>query len=110
PWPHHRTNPTLVALRPPKVRLATIYVAESTFTPTGRPNVGLATSTRRRPPTRYAYEPMRRARVIAALTTATITVLAFAAPALATSHSGEGWYGETNDVEITNAMYLATIF
>jgi peptidoglycan biosynthesis protein MviN/MurJ (putative lipid II flippase) len=53
---------------------------------------------------------MRRARIIAALLTVAVTVLAFAAPALATSHSGEGWYGETNDVVITNAMFLTIIF
>jgi uncharacterized membrane-anchored protein len=54
---------------------------------------------------------MRRARIIAALLTVTLTVLAFAAPALAgTAHSGEGWYGETNDVAITNAMFLTIIF
>jgi hypothetical protein len=39
-----------------------------------------------------------------------VTALAFAAPALATSHSGEGWYGETNDVVVTNAMFLTIIF
>ena len=27
-----------------------------------------------------------------------------------TAHSGEGWYGETNDVVITNAMFLTIIF
>jgi hypothetical protein len=53
---------------------------------------------------------MRRARIIAALLTVALTMLAFAAPALATSHSGEGWYGETNDVVITNAMFLTIIF
>jgi multisubunit Na+/H+ antiporter MnhB subunit len=53
---------------------------------------------------------MRRARVIAVLVTVAFTVLALAAPALATSHSGEGWYGETNDVAITNAMFLTIIF
>jgi hypothetical protein len=54
---------------------------------------------------------MRRARVIAALTTAAVAMLAFAAPALAgTAHSGEGWWGETNDVVITNAMFLTIIF
>ncbi len=54
---------------------------------------------------------MRRARIIAALLTVTVTALAFAAPALAgTAHSGEGWYGETSDVVITNAMYLTIIF
>jgi fatty acid desaturase len=53
---------------------------------------------------------MRRARVITALFIAAIALLTFAAPALATSHSGEGWYGETNDVVITNAMFLTIIF
>ena len=53
---------------------------------------------------------MRRARIIAALLTVAIALLAFAAPALATSHSGEGWYGETNDIVITNAMFLTIIF
>jgi fatty acid desaturase len=53
---------------------------------------------------------MRRARVITALLIAAIALLTFAAPALATSHSGEGWYGETNDVVITNAMFLTIIF
>ncbi len=53
---------------------------------------------------------MRRARIIAALLTVAVAVLAFAAPALATANSGEGWYGETNDVAITNAMVLTIIF
>jgi peptidoglycan biosynthesis protein MviN/MurJ (putative lipid II flippase) len=53
---------------------------------------------------------MRRARIITALLTVSIFVLAFAAPALATSHSGEGWYGETDDPVITNAMFLTIIF
>jgi heme/copper-type cytochrome/quinol oxidase subunit 2 len=53
---------------------------------------------------------MRRARIILALLTVATIVLAFAAPALATSHSGEGWYGETNDVVITNVMFMAIIF
>jgi uncharacterized membrane-anchored protein len=53
---------------------------------------------------------MRRARIITALLTVAVIVLAFAAPALATSHSGEGWYGETNDVVVTNAMFLTIIF
>jgi multisubunit Na+/H+ antiporter MnhB subunit len=53
---------------------------------------------------------MRRARIIAALLTASFALLVLAAPALAASHSGEGWYGETNDVNITNAMFLTIIF
>jgi multisubunit Na+/H+ antiporter MnhB subunit len=53
---------------------------------------------------------MRRAQIIAALLTVAVASLAFAAPALATPHSGEGWFGETNDVNITNAMFLTIIF
>jgi hypothetical protein len=53
---------------------------------------------------------MRRARIIAALLTVAIALLALSAPALAASHSGEGWFGETNDVNITNAMFLTIIF
>jgi hypothetical protein len=54
---------------------------------------------------------MRRARVITALVTVGLAVLTFASPALAgTAHSGEGWWGETSDVTITNAMYLTIIF
>jgi len=56
------------------------------------------------------FQTMRRARLVIALGTAWITVLALASPALATSHSGEGWFGETNDVNITTAMFLTIIF
>jgi len=55
---------------------------------------------------------MRRARIITALTTAALVALATAPAALASgvSHGGEGWYGETNDTVITNAMFLTIIF
>jgi hypothetical protein len=53
---------------------------------------------------------MRRARIITALTTASIAFLTFAPPAFATAHSGEGWFGETNDINVTNAMFLTIIF
>ena len=52
----------------------------------------------------------RRARIITALLTVAVVALAFAAPALAANHSGEGWFGETNDVNITNAMFLTILF
>ncbi len=52
----------------------------------------------------------RRARIITALLTTALALLILAAPALATNHSGEGWFGETNDVNITNAMFLTIIF
>jgi fatty acid desaturase len=55
---------------------------------------------------------MRRARIITALTTVALLVLATAPAALASgvSHGGEGWYGETTDTVITNAMFLTIIF
>ena len=52
----------------------------------------------------------RRARIITALLTVAVLALTFAAPAFATSYSGQGWYGETNDVVITNAMFITIIF
>ncbi|MFL5823927.1 MAG: hypothetical protein ACJ764_10845 [Solirubrobacteraceae bacterium] len=39
-----------------------------------------------------------------------VTLFAFASTALATSYSGEGWYGETSDRTITYAMYVVIIF
>ena len=54
---------------------------------------------------------MRRARIITALTIVSLLALATAPAALAgVSHGGEGWYGETNDTVITNAMFLTIIF
>ena len=54
---------------------------------------------------------MRRARIITALTTVALVALATAPAALAgVSHGGQGWYGETSDTVITNAMYMTIIF
>ena len=54
---------------------------------------------------------MRRARIITALTTVALLALATAPAALAgVSHGGEGWYGETSDTVITNAMFMTIIF
>lgn len=53
---------------------------------------------------------MRRARIIVVLLSVTLALLAFAAPAFAAAHSGEGWWGETDDIVVTNAMYLTIIF
>ena len=53
---------------------------------------------------------MRKARVITALATVWVALLTLAPSALAASHAGEGWFGETNDVNITNAMFLTIIF
>jgi preprotein translocase subunit SecG len=53
---------------------------------------------------------MRRARIIAALTVFGVTLLS-AAPAWAgESGGGQGWYGETNDKAITNAMFIVIAF
>jgi hypothetical protein len=51
---------------------------------------------------------MRRARLIAVFTAFSVTLL-IAAPA-ALANSGQGWYGETNDKTITNAMFITIAF
>jgi hypothetical protein len=53
---------------------------------------------------------MRRTRVMAALFTLALTLLTLAPDALARDNGGQGWYGETNDKVITNAMFLTIIF
>jgi hypothetical protein len=53
---------------------------------------------------------MRRARIIAILLTTLAVVLVLAPAALATAHTGEGWYGETSDQVITNAMFITIAF
>jgi preprotein translocase subunit SecG len=53
---------------------------------------------------------MRRARIIAAVTIFSVTLLS-AAPAWAGENGGgQGWYGETNDKVITNAMFITIAF
>jgi uncharacterized membrane-anchored protein len=48
---------------------------------------------------------------LALLLVATLGVLlVFAATALAHAPGGQGWYGETNDAAITNAMFLVILF
>jgi hypothetical protein len=53
---------------------------------------------------------MRRTRIMAALFTLAVTLLTLAPDALARDNGGQGWYGETNDKVITNAMFLTIIF
>ena len=53
---------------------------------------------------------MRRARIYAALTVFAVTLLTIAPDALARENGGQGWYCETNDKVITNAMFLVIIF
>ena len=53
---------------------------------------------------------MRRARIATALLTAVVFLTAAPAAVAGVSHGGEGWYGETTDVVITNAMFIVIIF
>ena len=53
---------------------------------------------------------MRRTRFMTALLVFTVTLLTVAPAALARADGGEGWYGETNDKVITNAMFLVIAF
>jgi hypothetical protein len=53
---------------------------------------------------------MRRARITIALLTFVVTLLVVAPAALARINGGEGWYGETNDKVITNAMFMVIAF
>ncbi len=45
-----------------------------------------------------------------AVTVFAVTLLTVAPDALARDNGGQGWYGETNDKVITNAMFLVIIF
>jgi uncharacterized membrane protein len=54
---------------------------------------------------------MRRIlRILTVLSAALVTLLALAPIALAQATGGQGWYGETNDKVITNAMYMTIAF
>ncbi|MBV9194111.1 MAG: hypothetical protein JO168_08185 [Solirubrobacterales bacterium] len=53
---------------------------------------------------------MRRARITAVLLSVGIALLALAPAALAHAGGGAGWYGETTDAVITNAMFLVILF
>ena len=53
---------------------------------------------------------MRRTRLISALTAFSVTLLTLAPDALARQTGGEGFYGQTTDKVITNAMFLTIIF
>jgi hypothetical protein len=48
--------------------------------------------------------------MIVAFITAVTALLVYAPAALAASHAGEGWFGETSDVNVTNAMFVVIIF
>jgi hypothetical protein len=53
---------------------------------------------------------MRRARFISALTAFSVALLVLAPSALARQTGGEGFYGQTTDKVITNAMFLVILF
>jgi uncharacterized membrane protein len=53
---------------------------------------------------------MRRLRVISLFISVVAALLVFAPGALAITHGGEGLYGETNDVVITNMMFGIIVF
>jgi uncharacterized membrane protein len=52
---------------------------------------------------------MRRARIITFLLSVGMVMLV-AAPDAFAKNGGEGWYGESNDVVITNWMFITIIF
>jgi peptidoglycan biosynthesis protein MviN/MurJ (putative lipid II flippase) len=53
---------------------------------------------------------MRRTTLISALTAFSVTLLTLTPDALARQTGGEGFYGQTTDKVITNAMFLTIIF
>ena len=53
---------------------------------------------------------MRRTRIMTALLVFSVTLLTIAPAAFARDDGGEGWYGETNDKVITNAMFVVIAF
>ncbi len=57
---------------------------------------------------------MRRAKITTALLALAVTLLSIAPPALAQTVAenggGQGWYGETDDKVVTNAMFLVIAF
>jgi preprotein translocase subunit SecG len=53
---------------------------------------------------------MRRARITVALLSFTVTLLTIAPAAFARDTGGQGWYGETTDKVITNAMFIVIAF
>jgi heme/copper-type cytochrome/quinol oxidase subunit 2 len=53
---------------------------------------------------------MRRTRIMTALLVFSLTLLTIAPAAFARADGGQGYYGETNDKIITNAMFLVIAF
>lgn len=53
---------------------------------------------------------MRRARITLVFATVAVALLTIAPAALARADGGEGWWGETNDKDITNMMFMVIAF
>jgi uncharacterized membrane protein len=53
---------------------------------------------------------MRRARFMISLTVCVGTLLTFAPAAFAHANGGQGWFGETNDLQVTDVMFGAIVF
>jgi preprotein translocase subunit SecG len=53
---------------------------------------------------------MRRARLIIALTVFVGVLLTFAPAAFAHANGGQGWFGESNDKQVTNVMFGVIAF
>jgi hypothetical protein len=49
---------------------------------------------------------MRRARITLALTSVAVAALTLAPDAFARADGGQGWWGETNDKDITSVMFI----
>jgi hypothetical protein len=53
---------------------------------------------------------MRRARLMIGLVVFWGTLMTFAPAAFARADGGQGWWGETNDKDITNVMFIVIAF
>jgi hypothetical protein len=53
---------------------------------------------------------VRRTRFMLALTMVVVGLLTFAPAAFARDDGGQGWYGETDDKEITSVMFIVIAF
>jgi preprotein translocase subunit SecG len=58
----------------------------------------------------YASVSMRRTRFMIALTMFIVALLTFAPGAFARDDGGQGWFGESNDKNITSTMFITIAF
>ena len=58
----------------------------------------------------YDLGTVRRTRFMVAFTMFVVALLAFAPMALARDDGGQGWFGETTDQNVTNAMFITIAF